>query len=199
MNTSDLTSASVDPDGEAIAIFRKGDLKGWDYIYKKYRPIVLAIIRKKIGNDKQLCMDLTQDTFERFIQSLDRYNHVDSTSIARYISTIARNLVIDHFRYTKSRLTYSIEGAPVNIPDHCLRSDELYDYKLTYRLVLEEVDKLSERLKEPLVLILVSQLKYKEVATELDLPINTVKTRISRAKQILQQRLVRQGIEGVAR
>jgi RNA polymerase sigma-70 factor (ECF subfamily) len=62
--------------------------------------------------------------------------------------------------------------------------------QLIYRDVLEKLSRLPEELRAVLLLVAVEDLSYAEAASVLGIPIGTVMSRLSRARERLQQELM---------
>jgi len=77
---------------------------------------------------------------------------------------------------------------PDDVPDPAPLDDELSGLlKTPPETALEALRQLPEELRAPLELLVLRGKRYREIAEELDLPINTVGTRIRRARQALQK------------
>jgi RNA polymerase sigma-70 factor (ECF subfamily) len=73
--------------------------------------------------------------------------------------------------------------------DKGLSIHEMVEENEMIALVSEEIDKLPETLKAPLLLFYVEELKYEEVAEVMNLPMGTVKTYLHRGRNLLRQRM----------
>ena len=82
--------------GEAFALF-----------YNEYLEKVLRYIQYRV-NDIQLAEDLTSAVFEKALTNFGKYSD-KKASFATWIFTIARNVVIDHYRLSRKRQSVSLE------------------------------------------------------------------------------------------
>ncbi len=136
--------------------------------------------------------DLTQETFVKVYQNLDRYNEADG-SFPTWLMTVARNQAIDHYRRRKEeRLRREDEPEGMDT----LKSPEEGPLRKMEReervqMVRRGLRTLPVDLREPLVLCDLQGLPYEEAATILQIPLGTVKSRINRGRLELAKRLMR--------
>ncbi len=159
---------------------QNGNLNAFELLIEELRPCLTAYCRKHI----RILQD-TEDLVEETILILfKKLNTIQLTNISGYAHTIAKNKIIDQKRELPAE-NY-VEFRFEDVPD----SFSLEDYILIEenRSFLEtELSKLSPIQRDALVLDL-KGLKYKEIADILNVPVNTVKTRILRGKRKLKQR-----------
>ena len=119
-----------------------------------------------------------------------------------WVTTITRNLLVDHFRKTKQeRLTDSLDTAPSEhedamplseqIPDKAAPPDSSVQGRETREMVHRALQKLSPELREAVVLRDLQDMDYKDIATVLKVPEGTVKSRINRGRAELARLLQR--------
>ena len=87
-------------DGDLIQRAKQGDQKALIDIYNRYQPSVFTYIFYKVS-DQEIAEDLTAEVFTRMLANLSRYTPRGKPILA-WLYTIARNLVIDHYRQNKS-------------------------------------------------------------------------------------------------
>jgi len=118
------------------------------------------------------------------------------------MTTVARNLLVDHFRRTKQdRVTDSMDVTPDNAEDaprlsdrieyQGPRPDELLETGEAQELVHKALQQLSPELREAVILRDLQDMDYKEIATSLNVPEGTVKSRINRGRAELARVLQR--------
>jgi RNA polymerase sigma-70 factor (ECF subfamily) len=123
-------------------------------------------------------------------------------ALMTWVTTITRNLLVDHFRKTKQeRMTDSIDTAPSehedasplseHIPDKAAPPDAGVQGRETREMVHQALQKLSPELREAVVLRDLQDMDYKEIATVLKVPEGTVKSRINRGRAELARLLQR--------
>ena len=137
-------------------------------------------------NDEALAEDITQSTF---ITAYEKLSTFRSGSFKAWLFTIARNRSYDELRRKKRRPSVSLEDATDE--NHGLL-ETLYDSALLPEdalLVSEQskmiecmIHSLPEAFQKVVRLIDLEGLDYQDAAKILDLPIGTVKSRLTRAR-----------------
>lgn len=127
--------------------------------------------------------DLVQDTVFRAYQSWDQYEL--GTNAKGWLITILRNVFINEYRRDVRRreiLDADHPGPPENPTVRFF--EDLVDEE-----VVRAIDALPLPYREVVVLRDVAELRYDEIATMLGLPLGTVKSRLFRAREMLQSTL----------
>jgi RNA polymerase sigma-70 factor (ECF subfamily) len=177
-----------------------GDAGAWEEIvHRSHRRIYNICYRfAGSGDDAQ---DLTQEVFIKMYRTLQSYD-VERGAFMTWVTTITRNLLVDHFRKSKQdRMTDSLDAPLSEHEDAMPLSDQIHDGALTpdaraqSREVKETVhkalQKLSPDLREAVILRDLQDMDYKEIATVLKVPEGTVKSRINRGRAELARLLQR--------
>ena len=135
------------------------------------------------------------------------YRTLNSYDVGRgafmtWITTLTRNLLVDHFRKTKNdRLTDSLDATASDhedamplgdrIPDGGPPPDSGVQSRETKETVHQALQKLSPELREAVILRDLQDMDYREIATVLKVPEGTVKSRINRGRAELARLLQR--------
>jgi len=177
-----------------------GDAAAWEEIVQTYNRRIYNICYRFAGSGDD-AEDLTQEVFIKMYRTLPSYDPSKGAFIT-WITTIARNLLVDHFRKTKQeRMTDSIDAAPSEHEDAQPLSEQIQDQSappdahVRSREVGEAVHaalgKLSPELREAVILRDLQDMDYREIATVLKVPEGTVKSRINRGRAELARLLQR--------
>jgi len=145
--------------------------------------------------------DLTQDVFIKMYRTLNSYD-VERGAFMTWVTTITRNLLVDHFRKSKQdRMTDSLDSAPSEhedamplseqIPDKTAPPDSRVHNRETRETIHRALQKLSPDLREAVILRDLQDMDYREIATILKVPEGTVKSRINRGRAELARLLQR--------
>jgi RNA polymerase sigma-70 factor (ECF subfamily) len=135
--------------------------------------------------------DITQEVMIRIWQNINQFNFQAAKA---WIMRTTHNLCIDYLR--KNKLSYKRE-LPIN-EDHSEvlhdksaegNPDKVTENKLIDLSIKQAIKKLPERLKSPFVLYEMQGFKYKEISKILDVPLNSVKVNLLRARKQLQKEL----------
>ncbi len=171
-----------------------GDTRAYEQLVVRHQRLVYHVLWSR-GGDPQEIEDMAQETF---LRAWERLHTFDPTQpFKAWIARVATNLAIDHYR-ARSRRPILVdlpdeETAPLQSGDvdPALVAQSLDDQRGLLR-ALQQVPPLY---REALVLRFVEDLPYDEIATALDLPLGSVKTRIFRGRELLKQRLIAAGRE----
>jgi RNA polymerase sigma-70 factor (ECF subfamily) len=179
-------STSVD---DLLPRCRRGDEGAWHELVNLYTRRVFGLAYRFTGRVDE-AEDLTQEIFIKVYRTLDRYRGSDGPFPA-WLMAVARNHAIDHYRRRKQELLRRSEdpeilesaAAPDEHPVVGLERQE------RARLVHRGLRALPADLRLPLILCDLQGMPYDEIASTLQLPLGTVKSRINRARLELAKRL----------
>ena len=151
-------------------------------------PVIPALRRyaRTLVRNHAAADDLVQDCLERAVRHWGQRR--DDGNPRPWLFAILHNLAVNQFRRTASR------GRHVTIdevPDHEVGQNAVQEQKLMYQDVIEKLAKLPDEQRAVLLLVAVEDLTYAEAARVLNIPIGTVMSRLSRARERLQQELER--------
>ena len=167
-------------------------------------PSPLAVMNDRFTGSAADAEDLTQDVFLKLYRNLASFD-THKGSFQTWITTLARNLLVDHFRRTRAdRATDSLDASFTSDGDGATLGDRLADPRpsqeshasgLELKVRIQQaLAQLSPELREAVVFRDLEDMDYKEIAQVLRIPEGTVKSRISRGRGELARLLQR--IEG---
>lgn len=177
-----------------------GDAAAWEEIVQRYHRRIYNICYRFSGSGDD-AQDLTQDVFIRMYKTLNSYD-LERGAFMTWVTTITRNLLVDHFRKSKhDRMTDSLD-TPVSehedamplssqIQDKALPPDARVQSRETSETVHQALQKLSPELREAVILRDLQDMDYKDIANVLKVPEGTVKSRINRGRAELARLLQR--------
>ncbi|HLK31477.1 MAG TPA: sigma-70 family RNA polymerase sigma factor [Terriglobales bacterium] len=178
-----------------------GDAAAWEDIVRRYQRRIYNICYRFAGSSED-ADDLTQEVFIKMYKTLDSYD-VERGAFLTWVTTITRNLLVDHFRKGKhDRLTDSLDAAPAQEEEGRALSEQIEDKsspspdeqvrsREAGQAVHEGLQKLSPELREAVILRDLQDMDYKEIANVLKVPEGTVKSRINRGRAELARLLSR--------
>lgn len=165
----------------------KNDPRAWEEIVALLGERIYNLALRFAGSPGE-AEELTQDVFLRLYRSLGQYR--GDVPLLAWSLRLSRNLCIDHWRHHQKRLATEAPG------------DELFDFlpghSDTHRETEREEERrilhralagMSEILSTVIVLYDLEGLSYDEIAEFLEVPLGTVKSRLSRARSELVSRL----------
>jgi RNA polymerase sigma-70 factor (ECF subfamily) len=181
-------------DHALIEATTKGDEEAFAEIVRRYRnPITNYLYR--FLNDYEEAIDLAQETFVRVYFAADRYH--TEFAFSTYIYRIASNLAITELRKRKRRKMLSLTGL-------FQPGDETADFQPADERKLPDVDLIDNeqnaivgkaiaalplKYRAPIILRDIEGKSYDEIAEILKLGLGTTKSRISRARALLKEKL----------
>ena len=134
-----------------------------------------------LTGDRDKADDLVQDTCERALAHLDQWK--PGTSLDSWMYRIAQNIWVDHHRSRKS------QGGeqPLDDIENLIGIDgrKVTESRLTLAAVTEGISRLPSDQQVLVAMVCVEGISYKEAAGILGIPIGTVMSRLSRARQTL--------------
>ena len=184
-------------DHSLLEAARTGDEAAFAELVRRYRNQITNYIYR-LTNDYESAVDLAQETFLRVYRAADRYQ--STYAFSTYIYRIATNLAISELRQRKRRRLVSLTGFfqsqdqsgevreldPADkrpLQDAALVADERRD------AVARAIASLPEKYRAPLVLRDIEERSYEEIGRILEMSEGTVKSRISRARTFLRDKL----------
>jgi RNA polymerase sigma-70 factor (ECF subfamily) len=180
-----------------------GDPQAWRQLVVSQHRRIYAICYRFTGSACD-AEDLTQDVFLKLYKNLASFDTLKG-SFQTWITTLARNLLVDHFRRTRlDRASDSLDASFDGEEDGPTMADRLADPRPSQEhhvaglelkvKVQAALKQLSPELREAVILRDLEDMDYKEIALVLRIPEGTVKSRISRGRGELARLLQR--IEG---
>lgn len=156
---------------------------------------------RSVTRNLEEAQDLYQDTFLKLYEIGDRL--VTLNNPKSYLMGIAVNLYRNEKRKLSVRrrivgVWQSVEEMDTDIPEDARLLEEEVIAREECRIVRSAVQSLADKYRLPVLLFYMEELSLSEIAFVLRLPEGTVKSRLHRAKRILQQMLMekQEGAEG---
>jgi RNA polymerase sigma factor (sigma-70 family) len=181
----------------------EGDGAAWGDLVRLHNRRVYNICYRFTGSPDD-AEDLAQEVFIKVYRTLKTYDS-SKGAFTTWVTTVTRNLLVDHFRRSKQeRVTDSLD-APASADSDAgstTRGDLIEDTAAvspdqkvgrsdTQKLVQQALQRLSPDLREAVILRDLQDLDYKEIAAALHVPEGTVKSRINRGRAELSRLLQR--------
>ncbi len=144
-----------------ILEFQNQDYRHFDEFYQlTERQVYFSII--SIVKSQDVAQDLMQDTYMKFIEKISQYD--PTKSVYAYLTTIGRNLAINHYNKAKREI-HDEEMF------HYIPSTDRVDENVG---VLDLLDTLDETKRDIVIMHVINELKFKEIADILKMPLGTV-------------------------
>ena len=138
-------------------------------------------------NDENKAEDITIQTFSRAFDKIDLYK--DSYNFKTWLLSISKNLQIDELRKTKKELLTidPVFNYTQDITDDAPSPEDQLIIEQNLSQLLAHIKLLKPHYQKVIHLRYFQELTYKEIAAELNEPINNVKVKLLRAKKLLAE------------
>jgi RNA polymerase sigma-70 factor (ECF subfamily) len=162
---------------------QRGDPRAWRDLIERYQgPVHSLIWRLFAGRARHRVEDLVQETFVRVLRALPEWEPAGTATLSTWILTIATRLALNELRRPEL-------AQLATEPEAVERADETAERRRLARAISEGVAALPDAQRAVFVLREYHGLDYSEIADALELDLNTVKSRLSRARESLKVRL----------
>lgn len=167
---------SMTDDQLVSEYFNRGNNTAFDILLQRHQQNVYNYIFFKVKNE-QLTEDIFQETFIKAITCIKRGAYTPSGRFGGWVSRIAHNLIIDHFRQLKAENTISNDDTQVDLLNNKSLCDGTIEDDLIEMQITADIRKLITCLpnvqKEVLIMRYYKGLSFKEIADLTGVSINT--------------------------
>ncbi len=180
-------------DAELVARVQQGDRSAFDLLVLKYQHRIVKLVSRYVREPTD-ALDVTQETFLKAYRALPKFRGDSAfyTWIYRIAINTAKNYLVSLSRRPTEVDLENDAGESIGIesleksldtPEHLLLTDEIRE------TILDAMSKLPDDLREAITLREVDGLSYEDIAEAMACPIGTVRSRIFRAREAIDQRL----------
>lgn len=173
-------------DGDLIRAYLSGDVESFEILYSRYRKPLYAFLNRLLENST-VVDDLFQQTWLKAIKNFPSYEN--KQKFFAWLSMIAHNLAMDHFRQQKRAAEQPLEDGVLN--DRCSEGSEVWSQMNDeeFEEAFEQaVNELPSEQKE-VVILRRDGLSFKEIAEIQKCPLNTALGRMNYALKSLRNSL----------
>ncbi len=171
---------------------KQGDGDSLRLLVERHHSPLLGFLYRMTGGDRALAEDMVQEAFLRVLRTIGQYQH--PRPFKPWLYAIATNLIRDHYRRSETRHTVAASEqalrqieAPGAVEDGLQEEDEA-------REIAAALLALPDLQREVVVLRYYQELSLAEIAALLDIPVGTVKSRLSiglhRLREVLEKETV---------
>jgi RNA polymerase sigma factor (sigma-70 family) len=170
---------------ELLIRLNKGDGDAFAVIYEKYYPVVTLTAARFL--DPEIVHDITAEVFIRIWKHQKQYESF--SHLIASLRLMTRNLCIDRLRSDKTaqNMAKELEYLTSEPYEDVSYHDAIKENLIV--LVLEEIERLPDYLKQVFVLSYIDGLNNNEIAERLNMKDSTVRTKKSQALDILRTKL----------
>jgi RNA polymerase sigma-70 factor (ECF subfamily) len=186
-------------DRELVKRAKEGEQRAFTVLMERYGKGLALHIGEYMANCRSCGMemaveaeDICQEAFHKAFAGIRSYN--EQYEFSTWLYTIGKNCVID---YTRKRKILVDAGITADVGDSLSNyggemenspEDEMISNQ-EYSILLKYISELGEKYRSIAMMRFINELAYEEIAQKLDMPLNTVRTRLKRAKEMLVRRV----------
>ena len=175
---------------------KNGNEKAFSSLLNRYRDSIYYMLLKMVNNSSD-AEDLTIEAFGKAFRNLDSFT--PDFAFSTWLFKIATNNCIDFIRRKQvtptpiDQLQEDIDNITVNIQSDLPDPEETLINDQKIAVLRDIVNQLKPRYRNLIDLRYYKEYSYEEIASELKLPIGTVKAQLYRAKSLLYNIFVKTG------
>jgi len=156
-------------DLELIEAYKKGNEQAFEILYKKYKKLVLSIIREST-KEVQIAKDYNQEIWINVTTNIDKF--IDGSFVS-WLRTVAKNYCIDrHRRATSSRtIKEELTDDFLYLSDEYQTEDDDIEKELT---IMSDGFKFLTELQKKILVFRMNGLAFIDIANKLNLPLTNV-------------------------
>ena len=184
---------SEDLDQDLVRRVQQGDKSAFDLLVIKYQHKIVHLVNRYV-KDPSEAQDVAQDTFIKAYKALGEFRGESAfyTWLYRIAINTAKNYLLSRSRRHSDyevdmQDAEQIENAPqlkdIETPENQLMNDQIVE------VIKSAIDKLPEEMRIAIMLREFEGMSYEEIAEAMDCPIGTVRSRIFRAREAIDEKL----------
>lgn len=180
-------------DKQLVEKVQNGDKKAFDLLVLKYQQRIIKLVSRFVYNPSD-AQDISQEAFIKAYRALPNFR--GDSSFYTWMYRIAVNTAKNHLAVKFRRpfeSTYDIEDVEQMEGDHTLRHEETPEHLLLrdeiQETILHAVEALPRDLQVAITLREEEGLSYADISVAMDCPIGTVRSRIFRAREVIDKEL----------
>jgi RNA polymerase sigma-70 factor (ECF subfamily) len=171
---------------EIIRNILSGDRDAFGEIILKYQDFIFNLIKGYVKIEEE-AKDITQDVFIRAYKGIEKFR--GDSKLSSWLYRIAYNLSINWIKRKK------IDEVEINedMVENTTVTKDWYDKMFEKEMIFENLNKVIENLPQKYKIVIklyyFEDRSYSEIAKILNIPLNTVKIQLLRAKKIMEKSL----------
>lgn len=178
-------------DNKLIARVSELDEHAFEELYDRYEKLVYALIYFKLKNTDEAA-DATQETFIKLWKKSKLFS--GRGSVNAFICTIANNTATDFLRKRDEVVSLTVTDengneTELDLADRDRTPEEEVLLAEEIETVRRAMESLPEQQREVIVLCVINKMSYIDAADTLGIDVGTVKSRLSRARAALREKM----------
>ena len=191
MNEQTRTSDQIDQ--ELVLRVQRGDQSAFDHLVRKYQYKIIQMVNRFV-KDPSEAQDVAQEAFIKAYRALGNFRGDSAfyTWLYRIAINTAKNYLVSRAR-RYSQFEIDVQEAEqlgnlpqlksLDTPEQQLLNEEIVDY------IKLAIDKLPEEMRMAIMLREFEGMSYEEIALAMDCPVGTVRSRIFRAREAIDNKI----------
>ena len=190
---SSHTKYSEQLDEDLVLRVQQGDKSAFDFLVIKYQHKIIQLVNRYV-KDPSEAQDVAQEAFIKAYRALGNFRGDSAfyTWLYRIAINTAKNYLVSRSRRSSDyqvdvQDAEAIENAPqlqgMETPERLLLNQEIID------TIQEAIDKLPEDMRTAIMLREFEGMSYEEIAETMECPVGTVRSRIFRAREAIDNKL----------
>ncbi len=182
-------------DDELLAAWRTGDKRAGEQLFDRHFKALTRFFRNKVGPNKtgHGIDDLIQSTLLGLLEAQARFR--GDGDFRAFVFGVANNVLRNHYRRAR-RDARQVDFGVTSVHDLAAGPSQLLADKDEQRLLLRALRRIPIEHQILLELYFWEPLPAPEIAHALSIPVGTVRTRIRRAKALLEERMTELAADG---
>ena len=178
-------------DKQLVERAQRGDKRAFDLLALKYQHRIVALVSRYVKDSDEV-FDLAQEAFIKAYRALPRFRGESAfyTWLYRIAINTAKNHLVSRARRPPN-VDIDIQDAELLTDSAVLRDDESPETALATEqlkaVIYETIEGLPEELRTAVTLREFEGLSYDEIAEVMECPVGTVRSRIFRAREAIEQ------------
>ena len=190
---SSHTRNSEQLDEDLVLRVQRGDRSAFDFLVIKYQHKIIQLVNRYV-KDPSEAQDVAQEAFIKAYRALGNFRGDSAfyTWLYRIAINTAKNYLVSRSRRSSDyqvdiQDAEALENAPqlqgMETPERLLLNQEIID------TIKTAIDKLPEEMRTAIMLREFEGMSYEEIAEAMDCPVGTVRSRIFRAREAIDNKL----------
>ncbi|MCF6249945.1 MAG: RNA polymerase sigma factor RpoE [Methylococcaceae bacterium] len=187
------TANNAELDKELVLRVQQGDKSAYDLLVIKYQHRIIQLVNRYV-KDPSEAQDVAQEAFIKAYRALGNFRGESAfyTWLYRIAINTAKNYLVSRSRrhsdyHVDVQDAEQVENAPqlkaMETPEYLLINDEIV------AVINSAIEKLPEEMKIAIMLREFEGMSYEEIAQTMDCPVGTVRSRIFRAREAIDEKL----------
>jgi RNA polymerase sigma-70 factor (ECF subfamily) len=172
---------------------QKGDKRAFDLLINKYQHRIVSLVGRYVSDPAE-AMDVAQEAFIKAYRAIDRFRGDSAfyTWLYRIAINTAKNWLVARKRRPPASDIDAVDAEQYDIesrlkeqgtPEHELLREEIK------QTVFDTIAALPDDLRTAIMLREMEGMSYEDIATTMECPIGTVRSRIFRAREAIDEKL----------